>query len=85
MMAELGHAPSVVTFARHYQGLAQGIIIDVCDRAAAEDIVELGFQVVATHTVMSTTTDRLALARAALDLAQSLGGSREPITERAIT
>jgi LPPG:FO 2-phospho-L-lactate transferase len=72
LMAELGHTPGVVTVARHYAGLIDGLVLDGIDAADADAVRALGVGACVTATVMHTDDDRIALAAATLDFAASL-------------
>jgi LPPG:FO 2-phospho-L-lactate transferase len=69
MMTELGHAPSAGEVFRRYAALLDGYVFDATDPppAASSDL-----RMMAAQTVMTTLEDREALARAVLDLADSL-------------
>ena len=67
MFQELGISPSALSVARHYHGLAAGLVIDRADETLAEPIGELGFQAMATNTWMKTADDRARLAQEVLD------------------
>lgn len=69
MMAELGIAPSAAAVARRYDDLLHAYIIDTGDTDEAHDIAPL---TVLAQTLMTTLDDKIALARTALDLADSL-------------
>jgi len=72
MMRELGVAPSPVTVARYYAGLIDGMVLDTLDADHVAAIEALGVTALATQTLMRGDEDRIALARAALDLAATL-------------
>jgi LPPG:FO 2-phospho-L-lactate transferase len=69
MMAELGLSPSAATVAARYTGLITGYVLDHEDAALAP-AVALPCAIAAT--LMTTTEHKAALARVALDLADSL-------------
>lgn len=64
LMAELGHSVDLQTVADHYRGLIDILLIDEQDAGAAID----GPHVHVAQTVMRDRDDRIALARAILDL-----------------
>lgn len=76
IMRELGREPSVVEVARHYQGLADALVIDTSDRAAAPAIAALGLTPQITDTVMTSTADRARLASEVLQGLEALTGQR---------
>lgn len=76
LMSELGVEPSVVSVARHYGDLLDGLVIDHADAGLAGDLKALGVEPLVTQAVMKSDEDRLALARDALGLAQRL---RQPV------
>jgi LPPG:FO 2-phospho-L-lactate transferase len=67
LMAELGHAVSAVSVARFYDGIADGFLLDDCDRALAPEIAALGMAVATAPTLMTDLDSREALARATLE------------------
>lgn len=69
MLAELGHDVSALGVARHYEGLAQGFVIDERDTGLAPAIEKLGMDVLRTNIVMTTVDDRLRLAEECLAFA----------------
>lgn len=71
-MRELNVSPSAVAVAKHYRGLADGIVIDVADRALAPEIAALGLAVDVVPTVMRSQADRIALADECIALARRL-------------
>lgn len=72
IMAELGLDVSALAVAEHYQDLLDGFILDTSDADLAAAVRSLGIEVAVCNTVMNTLDDKLALARVALDLADSL-------------
>ncbi len=72
MMAELGMAAGVETVARHYQGLADGLVIDDQDAASRAAIEAGGMAVSVTRTIMKTLAQREQLARDVIDFAGQL-------------
>jgi LPPG:FO 2-phospho-L-lactate transferase len=69
MMAELGLDVSGAAVARHYAGLIDGFVIDQAD-ASPEPLP--GITVFSAATLMNSTDDRLRLARAVLQAADTL-------------
>jgi LPPG:FO 2-phospho-L-lactate transferase len=67
IMAELGLETSAAAIADHYAGLIDGVLIDERDPPAPLDIPHAR-----ADTLMKTAGDRMGVARAALDLADSL-------------
>ena len=74
MMNELGVGPSVTTIARHYQDIADGLVMDTADAALAEDLRKDGLSVLVTDTVMRSDDIRKNLATETLAFARSLRG-----------
>ncbi len=72
MMGELGKDVSVLGIAAHYQGLIDGLVIDVQDAGLAPKIRELGIEPLVTQTVMTDLESRIALARATLGFAYGM-------------
>ena len=70
MMRELGVPATAEAVARHYAGLATHFVLDKVDAAAQASVRALGMRVAVAQTVMASLADRIALARAVLDLAQ---------------
>jgi LPPG:FO 2-phospho-L-lactate transferase len=68
IMGELGLEVSTGTVCRHYGGLINGMVVDVRDPPIALDLPQAR-----ADTLMKTLEDRVRVARAALDLADSLG------------
>lgn len=69
MMRELGLALDVVSIAKHYQGLLDGLVIDEQDQAMAAAVEALGIKVQVAPTVMRSDADKEALAQAVLGFA----------------
>jgi len=67
MMRELGMEVSAAEVARHYAGIIDSMLIDVRDPPTSLDIKHTR-----ADTLMHTLDDRIRVARAALDLADSL-------------
>lgn len=62
MYSELGMQPSALSVAKHYQGLANGFVLDKIDALLELDIRQVDLQVLVTNTVMSTSDERRRLA-----------------------
>lgn len=76
IMREMNVPPSAVAVAKHYRGLADGIIIDVADSTLAPEIAALGLAVDVVPTVMRTQADRISLADKCIALARRLTATR---------
>jgi LPPG:FO 2-phospho-L-lactate transferase len=76
IMAELGLEVSALSIAHHYRDLLDGFILDTTDRDMAEQVENLGLEVIICNTIMRSLDDKIRLARAALDLAASLATNR---------
>ena len=72
IMRELHHEASARRVALEYLKLIDGFVIDIEDRASAEDVRASGIEVLVANTVMRTLEDRTALARAVLAFAQTI-------------
>ncbi|MCG6204246.1 2-phospho-L-lactate transferase [Rhodopseudomonas sp. HC1] len=72
IMQELDAPVSALGVAAHYQGLADGIVIDSCDEALAPEIAALGIAVHVVPTVMRSKADRVELAGSCLAFARTL-------------
>jgi LPPG:FO 2-phospho-L-lactate transferase len=72
IMSELRHEASARRVALEYHRLIDGFVIDAEDAASAEDVRASGIEVLVANTVMRSTEDRTALARAVLAFAQTL-------------
>lgn len=72
IMRELGMAVDVVSVARHYRGLIDGMVVDEADRHARPEIEAMGMAVSVTKTVMVSLEDRVRLARECLEFAVEL-------------
>lgn len=72
MMTELGLALDVVSIAKHYQDLVQGLVIDEQDAAMTAAVEALGIKVRVAPTVMHTEAGKDALARTVIDFADEL-------------
>jgi LPPG:FO 2-phospho-L-lactate transferase len=72
IMAELGAAVSAAGIARHYRGLVDGLVIDEADAGLTGEIAVEGMPVRVARSVMSSTEDRVALARICLAFAAEI-------------
>lgn len=72
IMQELGVPVDVVSVARHYRGLIDGLVIDQVDRDSLPAIEALGIRVAVAETVMSDLGTRARLARDCLGFATSI-------------
>lgn len=77
MMAELRLPATAAAVAAVYGDLLTGFVIDEADGAQADQIRDLGIEVLVVPTVMASREDKIALARHVLDFAASL--SRRPV------
>lgn len=71
LMAELGLPAGSAAIARFYQGIADVLVIDHADGADAPAVEALGLRAALASTLMQSLEDKLALARAVLDLARA--------------
>ena len=69
LMPELGLDISPVGISRYYEGLLDGLVIDVADRAYGS---QLNVPVLATQILMMTMNDKVRLASEVLDWARGL-------------
>jgi LPPG:FO 2-phospho-L-lactate transferase len=76
IMQELGLPASAVAIARHYRGLAAGLIVDEADRELQSQISSEAMTVLVTGTVMRNVDDRMQLAEEGLAFADDLRKSR---------
>jgi LPPG:FO 2-phospho-L-lactate transferase len=67
MYKELGIGPSAAAVAQQYSEHARSFVLDEQDAALVEDIRRMGMRVLATQTVMISSSDRSRLAQAILD------------------
>jgi LPPG:FO 2-phospho-L-lactate transferase len=72
IMAELGLEPSVVTIAKHYDGLIDGLILDVLDQNLVSQVDDMGIKTKVMNTVMHNDQDKIQLAHGVLDFAQEI-------------
>ena len=76
IMRELGREASCVEIARFYSSLADGILIDDCDRELAGSIEALGLSAHVAPSLMRDHDGQLRLARTVLDFASALRDGR---------
>lgn len=69
LMRAVGMAPTALGVAEAYADLIDGIVIDTVDAALAPAIEQLGIRPLVTDTIMRGRPEKIALARATLDLA----------------
>ena len=76
IMTELGLDPSAVTIAKHYDGLIDGLILDVLDQSLVSQVEDIGIRTKVMNTLMHNDQDKIQLAQGVLDFAQEieLGG-----------
>ena len=75
IMAELGAEVSAVGVAREYRGICDTLAIDRRDAGLADAVRATGIEPAVTNTIMDNDDDKIALARAVLDIAgQKAGG-----------
>jgi LPPG:FO 2-phospho-L-lactate transferase len=72
LMAELGAEPGVLAVARHYQGLAAGLVIDHADAGDAAALRAMSVTPLVTGTIMGSDEDRTRLAQETLQFAANL-------------
>ena len=82
MMRELEMAVTADAVAAHYADLLDGFVLDTEDAALAGQVRDLGLEVLATDTVMTSLDERRALARRVLDFAARCRKKPEPVRER---
>jgi LPPG:FO 2-phospho-L-lactate transferase len=71
MLRGLGFEVSAYGVAQYYGGLLDGYILDTLDADLAPRVATLGLRVDVTNSIMNTLDDKVALARAALNLART--------------
>jgi LPPG:FO 2-phospho-L-lactate transferase len=76
MMRELGREASARGVAGEYLRLVDGFVIDRTDADLSQSIASLGMRVLAAPTLMRSSEDRVALARAVLEFAASIREAR---------
>ena len=76
IMTELGVEPSAVSIAKHYDGLIDGLILDVLDQNLVSQVEDIGIKTKVMNTIMHNDQDKIQLAQSVLDFAQEieLGG-----------
>lgn len=74
MLSSLGHESSATGVARIYEGLIDGMVVDLVDTAERAGIEALGVRVLETEAVMRDAEDRTRLAREVLDFGAKLAG-----------
>ena len=75
IMAELGAEVSAAGVAREYAGICDTLVIDAQDAGLSDAVRAAGIAPAVTNTIMDTDDDKIALARAVLDIAgQKAGG-----------
>ena len=67
MMRELGIPTTTVAVAEHYAGLVSHFVIDEVDACAEAKVAALGMATATLQTVMTSTDDRVQLARSVLE------------------
>ncbi len=67
MYAEMGIKPSALAVAEHYQGVADGFVLDDVDSELEGSVTRYIKRVLATHTLMQTPRDRRQLAEDVLN------------------
>ena len=72
IMRELGVEPSALAVARHYGELLDAFIVDTADSNIVSELQDLNIATLACNTLMTTLEDKINLARATLQLAQTL-------------
>jgi LPPG:FO 2-phospho-L-lactate transferase len=72
LLRAIGVEVSARGVARHYRDLIQGFVFDERDADQMREITDLGLRASALDTIMSTTDAAARLARATLELAESL-------------
>lgn len=72
MFAELGIEPSALAVAHHYPDLLSAFVLDTQDSDLADQIRQLGIDLLVSQTVMQTPDDRQRLAEDVLRFAERL-------------
>lgn len=72
LMRELGVAESALSVAEHYRDLIDGFVLDETDADLETQIRELGLSTNVQQTIMRTLEDRIDLAAAVVEFAESL-------------
>ena len=76
IMRDLGREPSARSAAGEYLRLIDGFVMDTEDAQYVDGVRSLGLEVHSAPTIMRSVEDRLALARAVLGFAASIGASK---------
>jgi len=63
MYRELGIQPSALAVARHYRGFLDGFVFDSIDRNLESQISQMGVEIFATRTLMTSAVERKRLAQ----------------------
>ena len=69
LLRERGLAGSAAVVAAHYQGLIDGFVLDAADADLADQVHDLGLEVLVAETVMESLDDRIRLAQTVLEFA----------------
>lgn len=72
MFSELGIEPSALAVAHHYRGLLSAFVLDTQDSALADEIRQLGMDLLVSQTIMQNLDDRQRLAEDVLRFAEKL-------------
>ena len=72
LLRAIGVEVSARGVARHYRDLIHGFVLDERDADQKSEVIALGMRASAPDTIMTTTDDAARLARATLELAESL-------------
>ena len=83
LMATLGLPVSIAGIAQLYQDFLDVLVVDACDRGAAEKLAGSWLRVHSTHTIMKSAADKVALARAVLSLFSAEPRQSQPAGELA--
>ncbi len=78
IMGELGMPIDQASIARHYRGIADGLILDHRDAGEIAAVEALGLTTATTGSVMRTLDDRMALARFAIEFTGRLSTVSKP-------
>lgn len=73
IMTELNIPNDAVAIARHYETLADAIVIDEQDALLSEKIEEMGLSTIVAQTVMLTLQDKIQLAEVVTDFVRQIG------------
>ena len=72
IMNEIGIPASVISIAKHYHLLIDGLIIDQKDKIMASEIQSMGIEVGVTNTIMKTEADKIQLAQDVVAFSQKI-------------